>query len=101
MKVENHIEHITRPMLEVMVNEIQYLAVFFCKSGPTGPPPPSLSLSGGRFEPWNLGPGVDFYTMGKLQLIELNLGLVILMAKCHYSWCRSENFHSFKCHSTE
>ena len=32
MKVENHIEHITRPMLEVMVNEIQYLAVFFCKS---------------------------------------------------------------------
>ena len=31
MKVENHIEHITRPMLEVMVNEIQYLAVFFCK----------------------------------------------------------------------
>ena len=31
MKVENHIEHITRPMLEVMVNEIQYLAVFFCE----------------------------------------------------------------------
>ena len=31
MKVENHIEHITRPMLEVMVVEVQYLAVFFCK----------------------------------------------------------------------
>ena len=32
MKVENHIEHITRPMLEVMVVEVQYLAVFFCKN---------------------------------------------------------------------
>lgn len=31
MKVENHIELITRPMLEVMVDEIQYLAVFFFK----------------------------------------------------------------------
>ena len=31
MKVDSHIEHITRPMLEVMVVEVQYLAVFFCK----------------------------------------------------------------------
>lgn len=31
MRVDNHIEHITRPMLEEMVTEIQYLAVFFCK----------------------------------------------------------------------
>lgn len=31
MKVESHIELITRPMLENMVEEIQYLAVFFCK----------------------------------------------------------------------
>ena len=31
MKVENHIELITRPMLETMVEETQYLAVFFCK----------------------------------------------------------------------
>jgi len=31
MKVENHIELITRPMLETMVEEIQYLAVFFYK----------------------------------------------------------------------
>ena len=30
MKVENHIELITRPMLETMVEETQYLAVFFC-----------------------------------------------------------------------
>ena len=33
MKVENHIELITRPMLEEMVVEIQYLAVYFCKFG--------------------------------------------------------------------
>lgn len=32
MKVESHIELITRPMLETMVEETQYLAVFFCKS---------------------------------------------------------------------
>ena len=31
MKVESHIELITRPMLETMVEETQYLAVFFCK----------------------------------------------------------------------
>jgi len=31
MKVENHIELITRPMLETMVEETQYLAVFFYK----------------------------------------------------------------------
>ena len=31
MKVENHIELITRPMLETMAEETQYLAVFFCK----------------------------------------------------------------------
>ena len=31
MNVENHIELITRPMLENMVEEIQYLAVYFCK----------------------------------------------------------------------
>ena len=31
MKVESHIELITRPMLDSMVEEIQYLAVFFCK----------------------------------------------------------------------
>ena len=31
MKVESHIELITRPMLEVMVEEVQYLAVYFCK----------------------------------------------------------------------
>ena len=31
MKVESHIELITRPMLETMVEEIQYLAVFFCE----------------------------------------------------------------------
>ena len=31
MKVDNHIEHITSPMLEVMVVEVQYLAVFFCE----------------------------------------------------------------------
>ena len=31
MKVENHIELITRPMLEIMVEEVQYLAVFFYK----------------------------------------------------------------------
>jgi len=31
MKVENHIELITRPMLETMVEEVQYLAVFFYK----------------------------------------------------------------------
>jgi len=31
MKVESHIELITRPMLESMVEEIQYLAVFFYK----------------------------------------------------------------------
>ncbi len=30
MKVENHIELITRPMLEEMVDEISYLAVYFC-----------------------------------------------------------------------
>jgi hypothetical protein len=29
--VVNHIELITRPMLENMVEDIQYLAVFFCK----------------------------------------------------------------------
>ena len=33
MKVENHIELITRPMLETMAEETQYLAVFFCKYG--------------------------------------------------------------------
>jgi len=32
MKVENHIELITRPMLETMVGDIQYLAVFFYKT---------------------------------------------------------------------
>ena len=32
MKVESHIELITRPMLETMVEETQYLAVFFCKT---------------------------------------------------------------------
>ena len=32
MKVESHIELITRPMLETMVEETQYLAVFFCES---------------------------------------------------------------------
>ena len=32
MKVESHIELITRPMLETMVEETQYLAIFFCKS---------------------------------------------------------------------
>merc|ERR1712106_908267 len=31
MKVESHIELITRPMLETMVEETQYLAVFFYK----------------------------------------------------------------------
>ncbi len=31
MKVESHIELITRSMLEAMVDEVQYLAVFFCK----------------------------------------------------------------------
>ena len=31
MKVESHIELITRPMLETMVVEVQYLAVFFYK----------------------------------------------------------------------
>ena len=31
MNVENHIELITRPMLEIMVEEIQYLSVYFCK----------------------------------------------------------------------
>ena len=31
MNVENHIELITRPMLENMVEEIQYLAVYFCE----------------------------------------------------------------------
>ena len=31
MKVESHIELITRPMLETMVEETQYLAVFFCE----------------------------------------------------------------------
>jgi hypothetical protein len=31
MKVESHIELITRPMLETMVADVQYLAVFFCK----------------------------------------------------------------------
>ena len=31
MKVESHIELITRPMLETMVEEVQYLAVYFCK----------------------------------------------------------------------
>ena len=29
MKVENHIETVTKPMLESMVEEIQYLAVYF------------------------------------------------------------------------
>lgn len=32
MKMENHIELITRPMLEDMVDQVEYLAVFFCKS---------------------------------------------------------------------
>ncbi len=31
MKVESHIELITRSMLEAMVDEVQYLAVFFCE----------------------------------------------------------------------
>ena len=31
MNVENHVELITRAMLETMVEEIQYLAVYFCK----------------------------------------------------------------------
>ena len=31
MNVENHIELITRPMLENMVEEFNYLAVYFCK----------------------------------------------------------------------
>ena len=33
MKVESHIELITRAMLETMVEEVQYLAVYFCKTG--------------------------------------------------------------------
>ncbi len=32
LQVESHIELITRAMLETMVEEVQYLAVFFCKS---------------------------------------------------------------------
>ena len=32
MKVESHIELITRAMLETMVEEVQYLAVYFCKT---------------------------------------------------------------------
>ena len=32
MKVESHIELITRAMLETMVEEVQYLAVYFCES---------------------------------------------------------------------
>jgi acetylglutamate synthase len=32
MKVESHIELITRPMLESMVDRVQYLAVLFCMS---------------------------------------------------------------------
>jgi len=31
MKVESHIELVTRAMLEVMVDRVQYLAVLFCK----------------------------------------------------------------------
>ena len=30
-KGESHIDLVTRPMLEEMIEEIQYLAVFFCK----------------------------------------------------------------------
>ncbi len=32
MKVEHHIELITRPMLEAMMDDVEYLAVFFCKN---------------------------------------------------------------------
>jgi hypothetical protein len=35
MKVESHIERITRPILENMVEEVQYLAVYFCKCSHT------------------------------------------------------------------
>lgn len=34
-KTEDRIELITRQMLETMVEETQYLAVYFCKSIPT------------------------------------------------------------------
>ena len=30
-KMESHIDLVTRPMLEEMIEEIQYLGVFFCK----------------------------------------------------------------------
>lgn len=36
-KTEDRIELITRQMLETMVEETQYLAVYFCKSIPTLP----------------------------------------------------------------
>ena len=32
MKVESHIELITRAMLETMVEDVQYLAVYFCET---------------------------------------------------------------------
>ena len=32
MKVESHVELITRAMLETMVEEVHYLAVYFCET---------------------------------------------------------------------
>lgn len=32
MKVEHHVELVTRPLLERMIEDVQYLAVYFCKS---------------------------------------------------------------------
>ena len=35
VKVESHIELITRAMLETMVEEVHYLAVYFCEAKQT------------------------------------------------------------------